>query len=65
MTYVPVSPTIACACGNLLIVGKAHLIEPDTGDYQGAIWQFECTCGRAYTVEVANDPNYSSAGGLA
>ncbi len=34
------------------------LVEPDTASYRGAIWQAVCACGRALTVEVADDPDY-------
>jgi hypothetical protein len=55
MGYNPAPPVLNCPCG-----AKPELdsIDDDTHDYRGRIWQAGCTCGRSWTVEVADDPDY-------
>lgn len=50
-------PEIGCPCGRSL---KLAIIEEDTHDYEGRIWQAGCRCGRSWTVEVANAPDYKA-----
>ena len=40
-----------------MVPGASDLLEPET-DWEGAIWQLRCSCGRCYTVEVADDPEF-------
>ena len=55
MEYIPRLPTLDCPCG----AGQdLDAIDLDTGDYRGRIWQSACSCGRSWTVEVADDPDY-------
>lgn len=61
MDYVPKIPRMACPCGIRIALDQGDLIDPDTGEYEGAIWQHECDCGRSYTLEIAFDPSYPGA----
>lgn len=58
MAYRPLPPSLSCPCGASLWLRQWDLIDHDTGEYRGAIWQTRCSCGRCYTIEVAEDPNY-------
>lgn len=61
MAYRPVPSALGCSCGRTLKFTARNLIETDTGAYRGAIWQRKCVCGRSYTVEVADDPDYPTS----
>lgn len=47
-------PRLGCPCGKW----QALSVTEDTGEYNGWIWQAVCTCGRSWTVEVADDPTH-------
>ena len=61
MQYNPQGPKLSCPCGIERRIDDDLCIEDNTGDYLGAIWQMTCPCGRSWTVEVANDPDYPQA----
>lgn len=54
MEYQPRLPTFVCPCG---VDQELDAIDFDT-DCRGRIWQSLCSCGRSWTVEVADDPDY-------
>lgn len=53
--YQPQLPTLKCPCG---VEQELDAIEFDPVGYRGRIWQALCSCGRSWTVEVADDPDY-------
>lgn len=55
MDYAPKLPALTCPCGE---AQELDAIDFDTGDYRGRIWQAGCACGRSWTIEVADDPDY-------
>jgi hypothetical protein len=48
------SVTINCVCGR----ASPELTFLETTDLSGGIWQGACDCGRSFTLEVANDPDF-------
>ncbi len=58
MEYNPRPPALLCPCGQALLLHPTDIIEDDTGEHRGAVWQAQCRCNRSYTIEVANDPDY-------
>lgn len=59
MEYQPALPQVTCPCG---VEQELEAIDFDTGEYRGRIWQSGCSCGRSWTVEVADDPDYPDDG---
>ena len=49
-------PALQCTCGRVVLLQPSMVVETNTDGATGCIWQTKCACTRAYTLELAHEP---------